>query len=525
MSGRSRKTEKTFELLIAGRPPRLMKENQLRTQFSSLTEAARWRDIFMLAQQLGEKRRSAGWINNTLLTALESTGQHQALLSESQLCLEKLPRDAAMLSWNAHALRLNGRVDESVAVLRRAIQLAKPDATLFNSLGSALKETGNFEEALSWFDRALMMKPNLAKAHWNRSDLTDDHQSAIDSINTVLARNTTKDADENLLHFSLYRHHEKVEDFASAFKHLQLANQLKRAEIEYHSEQGSQLTDNIVEFFGDSFEYSRVENYAESGKKTESEKKAKANPNNISPIFIFGLPRSGTTLVEQILASHSQVHGGNELTFLNDAGAKIQAQHRLQGEFPNWINNLPDSGWNQIGRSYQDLTRTLDFSEPRISDKSLMNYRAAGLIAKSLPTAKMVHVVRDPMDVAFGCYKQVFGSGHLFSYDFNEIADMIADHQKLVAHWQQYLPKHQYFVLDYQELVQDPSAQIAKLLAFCELNDESECYTPENTQRIVRTLSAAQVRQPINLSGLGAWRRYESQLEPLVEALKSRALI
>ena len=512
MSRRSSKTEKTFELLIAGRPPRPIKEHQLRAQFASLREATRWRDIFILAQQIGEKRRSTSWINNYFLTALEATGQHQALLSESQLCLETLPRDAATLSWNAHALRLNGRVDESVEILRRAIKQAKPDAALFNSLGSALKETGSFEEALGWFERAIRMQPSLAKAHWNRSDLVEDHQSAIETINKALPGNNSKLLDEHLFHFSLYRHFEKMEDFDSAFKHLQLANRLKRSKIEYSSDQGTELTNRIIEFFDSTFEY-------------ESASEDKPKPKNIQPIFIFGLPRSGTTLVEQILASHSEVHGGNELTFLNDAGAKVQAQHRIEGEFPNWMLNLPDNGWNQIGRNYQDLTQSLKFPEPRVTDKSLMNYRAAGLIAKSLPRAKMVHVVRDPMDVAFGCYKQVFGSGHLFSYDFEEIAEMIADHQKLVAHWQQYLPKRQYLVLDYQELVQEPSAQIAKLLAFCELDDEPECYTPENTNRTVRTLSATQVRQPINLSGLGGWKRYESELEPLRDALKSRALI
>jgi tetratricopeptide (TPR) repeat protein len=508
MPRRTNKTEKTFELSSAGRPPRLIKESQLRAQLSSFAKNSAWQEILQICSQLGDKRYNSSWIGNHFLKAIEATSQHQALLTESAIFLDQQPRNPTILSWRAHALRLNGRVEESIDVLRRAIKVAKPDAALFNALGSALKESGQLEEASSWFDRALAMQPDLAKAHWNRSDLVQDHESAIDLIEKTLVSSRGEIADRDLLHFSLYRHYENFGYLKKAFEHLETGNQLKRAQVKYDSSQASELTNKVIEFFDKDFDFS-----------------APANPEQTRPIFVFGLPRSGTTLVEQILASHSEVHGGNELTFLNDSSTRTQTQYRLQGEFPIWLTNLPELGWAKIGKIYLDLLKTLNVNESRISDKSLMNYRAAGLIAKALPQAKMVHVVRAPMDVAFGCYRQVFGNGHLFSYDFEEIADMLSDHQKLLHHWREILPESQYRVLDYQELVKDPENQIAELLNFCDLKDEPSCYSPEKTQRTVRTLSATQVRQPINQSGINSWARYDHQLAPLKKALESRGLI
>ncbi len=501
------KTEKTFSLRAPSRPDRTLKENQLRSQLNSLAQSNSWKEILQICTQLGSERTSRSWLANIFFSALDATNQKQALLIECQTTSNSRPRDPTVLSWLAHALRLNGRVEESAEVLRKAIKHAKPDAALFNSLGSALKETGEFEEARSWFSRTIALQPKLAKAHWNRSDLLSDHQQAVDTIEVIIGSENQALPEDHLLYFSLYRHYEKLGDYDSAFSKLQIGNRLKRQQISYSSENSCELTDKILAAF----------------QNTDPEPHTSSNKTH--PIFIFGLPRSGTTLVEQILASHPEVHGGNELTFLNDAGAMVQQSLRLAGGFPEWISSLPDSGWKQIGDNYSGLIETLDPGDKRVTDKSLMNFRAAGLIARALPGAKMVHLVRDPMDVAFGCYRQVFGSGHLFSYQFDEIADMLMDHKKLLNHWQNSLGSSQYFALDYQELVQNPSEKITELLNFCELSDEPACYTPEQTKRTVRTLSATQVRLPINTAGLGGWKRYEEQLLPLKGALQNRGLI
>lgn len=508
MPRRSGYKEKFFELVAPGRPPRRLSEDHLRKELLALAKSAKWRETLMLVQQLGDQGRNTAWVCEYFLRALESTNQHQLLLSETEKLLEKFPRNPAILSWGAHALRLNGRVEESVELLRRAVKQAKPDAALFNSLGSALKETGEFEEASSWFDRAIAMRPSLTKAHWNRSDLVEDLQSAVASANKALDSAAKEGADLHLLHFSLYRLHEKLQNHDQAFHHLELGNQGKRAQIEYDAQEATELTDRILNFFDRSWDTAEEE---KSDHKT--------------PIFIFGLPRSGTTLVEQILASHSQASGGNELTFLNDASAYIQARSRIAGEFPDWLSGLSETGYKQIGSRYLELIDTLGTTESNVTDKSLMNYRAAGLISRALPGAKMIQVLRNPMDVAFGCYRQVFGSGHLFAYRFDEIAQMISDHQKLVSHWQTILPKESYLALDYQSLVENPRKQISELLDFCNLEDEPACYSPEKTQRSVRTLSATQVRKPINRSGIDAWKIYEAHLEPLKLALKNHSLV
>lgn len=508
MAGKAPKGSKIFKLQSPGRPVRQIEENQLVAQLALLSKQEAWRDVVRLGNQLGDQRHRSEKISNQYLKALEAGSQHQALLTETQKCLEKQPRNPAMLSWRAHALRLNGQVEESIDLLRRAVQLAKPDAGLFNTLGSALKEAGDFDEARSWFDRAIRMQGNLAKAHWNRSDLVEDPQSAIEAIEKILQKQSSAQPDQQLFHFSLYRHYEKLGEFEQAFEHLARANSIQRAQINYDPDAATRLTNNIIRFFNGDFDFG-----------SQDSMPAK------QPVFVFGLPRSGTTLVEQILASHPDVQGGNELTFLNDASAKVQAQYRLSGEFPLWMANLSTQGWQDIGRTYAGLLDSLGYTQSRITDKSLMNYRAAGLIAKALPRAKMVHVRRDPMDQAFGCFRQNFGSGHLFSYDFGDIANMLADHEKLLQHWQQQLSSEQYYVLDYQALVTEPEMEISRLLVFCELSDFPGCYHPEQTERTVRTLSATQVRQPINKKGLGNWKKYQSQLAPLQDLLQKQGLI
>ena len=505
---KSQKSGRVLELNLRGRVIRKVNESHLRAEFDSLSKRSAWREILQLCSQLGEQRASAIWITNAFFSALEATEQKQLLLTECHYAIQKTPRDPRLLSWLAHALRLNGRVDESVEVLRKAIKLAKPDADLFNSLGSALKETGAFEEATSWFEKALKIKPGLAKAFWNQSDLVTNHLATAEAIEAQLAKYTGPEQDKYLLFFSLYRHYEKLQNFEEAFKNLQQANQLKHSQVSYSRSDSAALTNRIIESFNANSHSSLVDEHQSS-----------------RPIFVFGLPRSGTTLIEQILASHSAVYGGNELTFLNDAGTAVQTQKRLSGAFPEWTSGLDESGWQQIGANYLRLIDTLPTENPRVTDKSLLNFRAAGLISRALPNAKMIHVVRDPMGQAFGCYKQNFGTGLLFSYDFEDIAEMILDNHKLVNHWQTSLPNHQYYVLDYQALVKEPSQEIAKLLKFCDLAEEPACYNPEKTERTVRTLSATQVRQPINTSGLGAWKRYEKELAPLQEALIQRGLI
>ena len=505
---KAQKPDRVLNLSLRGRTIRKVNESHLRLEFDSLMQRSAWREILQLSSQLGDQRRSAIWISNAFFKALEATEQKQTLLSECEYSIQKNPRDPSLLSWLAHALRLNGRVDESVEVLRKAIKLAKPDADLFNSLGSALKETGAFEEAKSWFEKALKIKPGLAKAFWNQSDLVTDHLAATESIEAQLTKYTGPEQDKYLLFFSLYRHYEKLQNFEAAFKNLQQANQLKQNQISYNYSENNALTEQIIKCF---------KNHESITPITENQ--------STRPIFVFGLPRSGTTLIEQILASHSEVYGGNELTFLNDASTTVQGQKRLAGNFPAWTSGLDESGWQQIGAKYLSLIDTLPTEKNRVTDKSLLNFRAAGLISRALPNAKMIHVVRDPMDQAFGCYKQNFGTGLLFSYNFEDIAEMILDNHKLVSHWQSTLPTDQYYMLDYQELVKEPNEQIAKLLGFCGLPEEAACYHPEQTERTVRTLSATQVRQPINTLGLGAWKRYEAELEPLQNALRERGLI
>lgn len=465
-----------------------------------------WPALLQILQRQPSASSKAAPIALLELRALEKLQALPQLLDRSEALSKAFPRDARFWSFYSHALRLNGQIEAAVEPLRKAVKLAGADAALFNSLGSALKETGQFDEARNWLERSIKLDPTQAKAWWNLSDIRDDHAPAVDALQKLLARPDLKEPE--LVHFSLFRHLDRLGDLDLAFEHLAKANQIRHQRFQPDAAQDRKLTDAICGFFeqrpGD-----------QSGRPDQGQQ----------ALFVFGMPRSGTTLVEQILACHSRVKGGNELTALNLASARVRAEHHLNGEFPQWLESLNADGWQQIGNHYLQLTDKLRGDSPRLTDKSLLNYRAAGLIHGALPAAHMVHVRRNVCDQAFGLYKQNFGDGILFSYSFDNIASAIADHNRLLELWQRVLPASHYHPIEYDSLVTQPDLRIPELLVNCELPAEDACLSPHQTERSVRTLSATQVREPINTRSLDAWRKYEKHLQPMLDALNQYDLI
>lgn len=431
----------------------------------------------------------------------------QELLESTETKLSKQPRDKLALSYLAHGLRLSGKVEEAAKVLEKLLKLAPSDTVTINSLASAVKELGDFERADNLLDRAIKISPSYGKAFWNRSDISQNPEQDLEKIKQLLASKKIPETEQHYLHFSAYRLLEKNKKLDQAFEHLRKGNQLKRKTLNYKIEDDLRIDAGICSLF--------TADFIES-KQTETASQA-------APFFIFGMPRSGTTLVEQIIASHSQVQGGNELSALGDATRQVQRQYRLAGEFPDWLKKLPDSGWQEIGTNYLTLTNPLKNGKTYLTDKALLNYKTAGLIKICLPNAKLIQVDRNPMDLCFGCYRQLFNEGLKFSYDFEDLARMYASYQNLMDHWNKVLPG---FVLrvKYEELVKSPQEQIQSILDFCGLTPEPACFEPHKTERTVRTLSATQVREPIFARGINRWKAYEEQLQPLRAALAKQGI-
>jgi hypothetical protein len=236
-------------------------------------------------------------------------------------------------------------------------------------------------------------------------------------------------------------------------------------------------------------------------------------------IFIVGLPRSGSTLVEQILASHSQVEGTSELPILGKIAGSIGRYRRDNLQYPESVKDLRDKDWNADGRQYMEESRRHRSSErPFFTDKLPNNFSHVGLLHLILPNAKIINARRHPLDSCLGAYKQLFGQGQHFTYDMFELAEYYKQYHADMMHWHSVLPGK---VLDvhYEHTVTDLETQVRRILEHCGLPFEEQCLRFHETDRAVKTASSEQVRQPIYKGALGKWRRYEKHLGPWIEEL------
>ena len=428
------------------------------------------------------------------------------LINLTEVFLKKHPRDTLAITYLSHGLRLSGLIPEAVLHLEKLHKLNPSDPVTLNSLGSAYKGLGDFDRAEQFLNRATAIKPDYGVAFWNKSDISHTQDEDLANIKKALTK-VSDPANAHYFHFCAYRLLEKNGEYEEAFTHLKTANEQKRSTLNYNIEADLAIDEAIRQTFTSDF----MQQHSDGGFE------------ELEPVFIFGMPRSGTTLVEQIVASHSSIIGADELSALGDATREIQRKYRLTGQFPHTLKNLPQNGWREIGESYSRLTETVREGQIRFTDKALLNFKTAGFIRLCLPKAKLVLVERNPMDLGFGCYRQLFSQGLRFSYDFDDLAHYYASFRKLADHWQELLGKD-ILRVKYEELVTNPETEISKILAHCDLSKEPACFSPHETKRSVRTLSASQVREPISTNSFGRWRHYESQLQPLEEAFAKHGI-
>ncbi len=297
------------------------------------------------------------------------------------------------------------------------------------------------------------------------------------------------------LHFALATVFENQEDYDQAFGHWQTGNRLKRATIDYDDAIREAAVQNIMAVFNEEL-------------PDHDEDRSCASD---APIFVLGMPRSGTTLVEQILASHSQVEAGGESASLR----RLARQEHYPAAFAN-----PEAvDLKALGESYLTTAQFLD--SPRFTDKMPDNFLRIGLIRLALPKARIIHCKRDPIDTCLSCYRRLFARGSQgYSYDLRELGLEYLRYARLMAHWQKVAPGavHE---LQYEDLIADQEGETRRLLAFCGLPFEDACLRFHETERTVETASANQVRQKIYRSSVARWKHYEKHLGPLLEVLRS----
>ena len=408
------------------------------------------------------------------LYAIETmqAGDSETALNVFDEVLEVIPDDLATLTSRGHALKTAGRTDEAVASYRRAAQIDPLHGDAWYSLANL--KTVTFSDADIDDMVAAQKNPNLS--YMGRVHIA----------------------------FALGKAFEDRADYDAAFTNYAEGNRLKKLQTRYTTEQ-------MIEEFEAQKRHCSVELF---------EKRAGVGHDDPAPIFILGLPRAGSTLIEQILASHSQVDGTLELPNVLSLAHRLRGRQQVsdRDRYPRILHELPDEDFEALGRDYIENTAIHRKGAPFFTDKMPNNFRHIGLIHMILPNAKIIDARREPMACCFSGFKQLFAEGQEFSYSLEDIGHYYRGYVDLMDHWDRVLPG-KVLRVQHEDVVHDLEGQVRRLLAHCDLPFEQACLDFHKTRRAVRTASSEQVRQPISASGLDQWRHFEPHLEPLKEAL------
>ncbi len=400
-----------------------------------------------------------------------------------------------------------GKFEQAITLYNQLITKLPENASLYTSRGHALKTVGKQEEAIKSYRKAITILPSYGEAYWSLANLKTFcfEQADIDLMQTQLENTALSSDDKVNICFALGKALEDQKAYPQSFNFYQQGNEIKQRIDRYDADENTKMTDRTIASCNDKL----FSQYAGSG------------CDKADPIFILGLPRSGSTLLEQILASHSWVDGTKELPNILATVRKLSARNKRDqiSKYPEILSHLAASQLQEMGEEYIENVQVHRGSAPFFIDKMPNNFPHIGLIKLILPNAKIIDARRSPMSACFSGFKQLFATGQTFSYGLENIGRYYLDYIRLMNHWHQVLPS-QILTVNYEEVVNDFESQVRNILDFCQLPFEQNCLEFYNNKRAVNTASSEQVRQPIYQSGLNAWSAYEPYLSPLKTVLK-----
>jgi tetratricopeptide (TPR) repeat protein len=429
-------------------------------------------------------------------------------LEEAQMAVRRLKElepenPQTWIMMGAVSTRLM-RQEEALEAYEQAARLEPDEARLRMTIGHVQKTLGRRADSEASYKTALAMNSGLAEAWWSLADLKNYtfSDAEIDAMHQLLANEAIERPNAAQINFALGKAFEQRKHYAGAFAFYARGNALRRLDAPFDIEHFERRTDRIRGFFNKIF---------------FAERTGSGHPSN-APIFIVGLPRSGSTLVEQILASHSRVEGTMELPNIINLTHQFDDMAANRDGYPETVGTAPPGLLTALGGRYLEETAPLRTGREHFTDKLPNNFSHIGLIHAILPNAIVIDARRHPMDSCFSTFKQHFAEGQTFSYDLGDLGRYYRCYLSLMDHWDDVLPG-KVLHLQYEELIREPEPQIRRLLDHCGLPFESACLAFHETRRSVRTASAEQVRQPLYTSGVGYWRHFEEELEPLRRAL------
>ena len=436
------------------------------------------------------------WENLAKCFRLQNKFQHAQKAFENLLKLDPNNLEAMGALGTIH-IRLSN-FDEGIVIYKNLLKQNNKNPRVHLSLGHAQKTVGNRSESEQSYINAIKNFPLCGEAYWSLANLKTYKFSnkQIKSMESALKENI-HDLEKIQMLFALGKAHESNKNYDLSFKYYEEGNWLQRKTLDYNAQVNSDLIDKTIEFFNKNINKLNFD----VGNKTKD------------PIFILGLPRAGSTLIEQILSSHSLIEGTQEHHNIMTIGRKIRTINNTDN-YTDSLFDLKDEDILEYGNKYINETMWSRKEKNFFIDKMPNNFPYIGLIKMILPNAKIIDARRNPLDGCFSCFKQFFAKGQHFTYDLDDIARYYKDYERIMLFWNTIFPDSIYKIV-YEDVIENPKSEVKKLLDYLELDFEESCMDFYKSKRPVKTASSEQVRQPIYKSGVNYWKNYESNLTVL----------
>lgn len=431
------------------------------------------------------------------------SGRFKAAEGYFERVLAQKPAHPGALMGLGEALSQLGFQEKAASAFHRLTEVEPRNDSAHYARGQMHKQLGEFGLAQAAFTTAASLSPTNPQYHLALAECVPftETDKRLQSLESLLRHEAAYSAVQKAeLHFALFRAYHDLKRVDEAFDHLKTANSVYRKTLPYDEAE-------VLALFGEiqrNYTPAIIAEFSGGGHSSDV------------PIFVVGMPRSGTTLVEQILASHPDIYGAGELFLVQD----LILDGHAGRDYPADLSALGRQGLQQFGGLYAARLLELAPKAKRIVDKLPANFRHLGLLHLALPNAKFIQVHRDPRDTCFSCYAQLFSNGLNFAYDLTELGHYCKAADELMARWSSILPKSALLDVQYETLINDLEGETRRLIKFCGLEWDSAVLRFYETKRAVRTKSEYQVRRPIYKSSIGRWRTYEKWLSPLLTALE-----
>jgi len=444
-----------------------------------------------------------------LAGALRRAGEMAMAEGIFRRLVEKHPDVLEVKVGLANLLREMSRIDEALPYYKEAVETKPDQAEFHHNYGVALQNLGQLTEAEEQYRAAIALKPNMAGTYRQltacRKFKAGEDQPLIDAMEQLLAK-SRRAHDQSELEFALGKVYDDTKEFDKAFPHFLAGNTLEKRRSRFDIEEHRRRIDGLIAAFSKDFLTSHVAMGSSSQR----------------PILIVGMPRSGTTLMEQVVSSHPLVCGAGELRYFSQAAHRLPRMMKTRTPYPECVAKIAKPHVDAVAEGYLTLLDTFSKETRHVTDKMPGNFLNLGLIATTFPDVRVIHCRRNPYDTCLSILFQKFTGDHPYSNDLEDLGRYYLEYERVMAHWRQVLPAGYMMEMDYELLVEDLEGGARKILEFCRLPWDERCLSFHENERTVRTASSWQVRQPLYKSSKARWRNYEKHLGPLMAILGDR---